>query len=66
VNGAALVVAQVNGAAVVVGLIIWVVCGFAGYKIMQSKGQSAALGLILGLVLGLIGLIICLVFPRKN
>jgi hypothetical protein len=54
------------GGVVLFVLLLWAACGFAGYKLMESKGQSGGLGLALGLVLGLIGLIICAVYPESD
>jgi hypothetical protein len=44
-------------------ILVWVVCGIAGYAIGNPKGHGG-LGLFLGLVLGVFGLlIICFVGP---
>jgi len=45
-------------------VIIWVICGFIGGAIADSKGEGCA-GFILGLLFGPIGIIIALLLPSN-
>ena len=41
---------------VLIFLVIWAACGFAGAKVMSGKGRSAVGGAVLGLLFGVFGI----------
>jgi uncharacterized membrane protein YeaQ/YmgE (transglycosylase-associated protein family) len=49
-----------DGLTLFIGVVVAIVCGFAGSHIMKSKGRSAGAGAVLGVLLGVIGLLITL------
>ena len=40
-------------------IIVWVLCSYWGYKVMEDKNRNPIVGAVLGFFLGIFGVIIC-------
>ena len=45
----------------IIGVLVWILCGYICYTLAKKSGHNAILALILGLIFGLLALVIYLI-----
>lgn len=50
----------------IISVIIWILFGFACYKIAENQGRNAWLGAVLGILFGIFAVIGYLIVGNKN